>query len=100
MRGQNWGIFTLTKQPQDIDRQGQAGDDAPASQDAERDLGPDGFLDYDPRPYERKLREGYAGWRIRDDALEQIERFFNPDYAGVDLKSDFAPLKDRSCIKD
>jgi hypothetical protein len=93
-------MFTLTKQPQDVDMAGQAGDDAPASQDAERDLGPDGFLDYDPRPYERTLRERYAGWHIRDDALEQIERFLNSDYAGVDLKSDFAPLKDRSCVKD
>jgi hypothetical protein len=71
------------------------------SQDAESDLGgPDGFLDYDPRPYERKLREGYAGWHIRDDALEQIERFLNSDYAGVDLKSDFASLEDCSCVKE
>jgi hypothetical protein len=31
-----WGVFTLTKQPQDIDRTGQAGDGASASQDAAR----------------------------------------------------------------
>lgn len=76
--------------------------DAPASQDAERDFGPDGFLDYDPDPYEKKLRADYAaaGWHIRDDAFEQVERFLNSGYASVDLANDLAPVKDSSFVKD
>lgn len=36
--------------------------------------GPDLFLDYDPAPLEKKLREAFVGWQVREDALEQIQR--------------------------
>jgi hypothetical protein len=46
------------------DRAGQAGDDAPASQDAAHDIGPEDYLDYDPEPYGRKLIAAWAGYRF------------------------------------
>jgi len=77
-------MFTLAKQPQDVGRAGQAGDDAPASRDAAHDVdaddctvhdvGSDDYLDYDPEPYERKLIAAWAGYRFIKPTDEELDR--------------------------
>jgi hypothetical protein len=94
-RGQIWKMFTLTKHPQDVDRARQAGDDAPASEDAERDFGPDEYLDYDPLPYERRLRASYAarGFCLGGCLAEEAEDNLDTGDAGIKLLNDVPVLK-------
>jgi hypothetical protein len=73
----------------------QAGDDAPASSGAERDLGPDEYLDYDPLPYERRLRASYAahGFCLVGCLAEEAEDNLDTGDAGIKLLNDVSVLK-------
>jgi hypothetical protein len=73
----------------------QAGDDAPASSGAERDLGPDDYLDYDPLPYERRLRASYAahGFCLVGCLAEEAEDNLDTGDAGIKLLNDVSVLK-------
>lgn len=60
-------------------------DEALASLGAEGYLGPDGYLDYDPLPYERRLRASYAarGFCLVGCSLEEIEGNLDTGDAGI-----------------